>query len=79
MGTAFSGTASTATDASTVFLNPAGMARLDGTHLAVGGETILDTFLNRTGVSGRNRVRSRPAAGAKPLPRPFRRRRPRPG
>jgi len=41
IGTAFSGTASRAEDASTVFFNPAGMARLDGASTTLGGNIIL--------------------------------------
>lgn len=41
MGKAFAGTASDITDASTVYFNPAGMARLDGQHLTLGGNVVL--------------------------------------
>jgi len=40
LGTAFSGTASTAEDPSTVFFNPAGMAQLEGRQYSVGGNVI---------------------------------------
>ena len=41
LGTAFSGTASQADDATTVFFNPAGMSRLEGKRLTVGGNAIV--------------------------------------
>jgi len=41
LGTAFAGTASVADDASTVFFNPAGMARLDGRQISAAGHLIL--------------------------------------
>lgn len=40
-GTSFAGTASSATDASTVFFNPAAMSMLDGSHFTAGGNLIL--------------------------------------
>ena len=40
MGNAFAGAAATAEDASTVFYNPAGMSRLEGTQITVGGHLI---------------------------------------
>lgn len=40
-GTSFAGTASSAHDATTVFFNPAGMTRLEGTHLTAAGSAIL--------------------------------------
>ena len=41
LGTAFSGTASIADDATTVFFNPAGMTELDRRQISVGGQLIL--------------------------------------
>jgi len=41
LGTTFAGTASTADDATTVFFNPAGMAKLDGAQFTVGGNAII--------------------------------------
>ena len=40
MGNAFAGAAATAEDASTVFYNPAGMSRLEGKQITVGGHLI---------------------------------------
>jgi long-chain fatty acid transport protein len=40
MGNAFAGAAATAEDASTVFFNPAGMSRLQGSQFAVAGHVI---------------------------------------
>ncbi len=40
MGKAFAGTASDITDASTVYFNPAGMSRLEGSHLTLGGNAV---------------------------------------
>ncbi|MEK6211288.1 MAG: outer membrane protein transport protein [Pseudomonadota bacterium] len=40
MGNAFAGAAATAEDASTVFFNPAGMSRLEGTQITVAGHLI---------------------------------------
>lgn len=40
MGKAFAGTASDITDASTVYFNPAGMSRLEGNHLTLGGNAV---------------------------------------
>ena len=40
MGSAFAGAAATAEDASTVFYNPAGMSRIEGMQITVGGHLI---------------------------------------
>lgn len=40
LGKAFAGTASDITDASTVYFNPAGMSRLEGNHVTVGGNAV---------------------------------------
>lgn len=40
MGKAFAGTASDITDASTVYFNPAGMSRLEGSHVTLGGNAV---------------------------------------
>ncbi len=59
VGEAYAGQAAVARDASTAFLNPAGMARLKGTHMLMGGEISLlssgftpDGFNTVSGVPG---------------------------
>lgn len=58
LGTAFAGTASNISDASTVFFNPAGMSQLEGRQATVAGNVILteasfnDQGSNTGGVSG---------------------------
>jgi len=59
LGTAFAGTASTAADPSTVFFNPAGMARLEGRQYSVAGNlirvnSVFDNGGSRTGVNTDN-------------------------
>lgn len=50
LGTAFAGTASAADDATTVFFNPAGMAKLDGSFFSGAGNLILvDSGFDNTG------------------------------
>ncbi len=59
VGEAYAGQSAIAKDASTAFLNPAGMTRLKGTHMLMGGEFALlnsgfdpDTFNTVSGVPG---------------------------
>lgn len=65
LGTAFAGTASAADDATTVFFNPAGMARLDGRRRAVGGNLIVVNaeFDNDGSRAGDGTALERPLAG----------------
>src|SRR3954469_26014532 len=53
LGNAYAGQAALGEDASTVFTNPAGMTRLKGTHLSLGGAVIqLGTSFTDTGSIG---------------------------
>ena len=54
MGTGFAGRSSSADDASTVFGNPAGMARLEGQQIT-GGVAAIDASTDISDVSGRSR------------------------
>ena len=65
IGTAFAGTASAAEDASTVFFNPAGMARLEGAQFSLGGNLIVveSTFDNEGSTAGTGSGLERPLAG----------------
>ena len=54
MGTGFAGRSSSADDASTVFGNPAGMARLEGQQIT-GGVAAIDASTDISNVSGRSR------------------------
>ncbi|MEE8338986.1 MAG: outer membrane protein transport protein, partial [Xanthomonadales bacterium] len=54
-GNAYAGGAAQATDASTVFFNPAGMMRLDGDSIAIAGHIILpDASFANDGTSSIN-------------------------
>ncbi len=65
LGTAFSGTASAAEDATTVFFNPAGMARFDDTRLTLGANLIVvdSAFDNAGSTAGDGTALERPLAG----------------
>jgi long-chain fatty acid transport protein len=65
LGTAFSGTASVAADPSTVFFNPAGMARLEGRQYSVGGNAIavVSGFDNDNSRAGDGTAFERPLPG----------------
>lgn len=65
LGTAFSGTASIADDATTVFFNPAGMARLEEREFAVAGHvlTIDSEFSDRGSRAGAGTPLARPLSG----------------
>lgn len=66
IGTAFSGTASRAEDATTVFFNPAGMARLDGASTTLGGNVIIvdSEFDNEGSTAGSGTSFERPLPGS---------------
>lgn len=66
LGTAFSGTASAADDPTTVFFNPAGMAKLEGAHFTAAGNLIVvdSAFDNNGSTAGTGGPFERPLAGA---------------
>ena len=64
MGNAFAGAAATAEDASTVFYNPAGMSRLEGTQITVGGHLIdLSAKFSNSGSSKPAAIVTNPLGG----------------
>lgn len=65
LGTAYAGTASAITDATTAFFNPAGMARLEGRTLSAGGSYILvdAAFDDNGSTAGTGTALERPLAG----------------
>lgn len=64
MGNAFAGSAATAEDASTVFYNPAGMSRLEGTQITVGGHLIdLSAKFSNSGSSKPAAIVTNPLGG----------------
>ena len=64
MGNAFAGAAATAEDASTVFYNPAGMSRLEGSQITVGGHLIdLSAKFSNSGSSKPAAIVTNPLGG----------------
>ena len=64
MGNAFAGAAATAEDASTVFYNPAGMSRLEGKQITVGGHVIdLSAKFSNSGSSKPAAIVTNPLGG----------------
>lgn len=64
MGNAFAGAAATAEDASTVFYNPAGMSRLEGMQITVGGHLIdLSAKFSNSGSSKPAAIVTNPLGG----------------